>query len=382
MATIEDVLIAGAGPTGLAAALFLADRGRSVRIIDKAEAPARNSRAQVINPRSLELLEPTGVADRLCSAGRALGGVRFYDGWSELGHLDFADLHPRFPMVVLPQARTEAILAEALSARNLRVERGSELVGNLERDDGVSADVRTAGSRETLSASLLLAADGAHSPTRERLGIGFEGSGFPESWPLYDIRLDTPLDIRHAHVSFVERGLVFLLQISPGIWRVFGDVPEPLDHLPPSSQTGDIIWRSSFHISHRIAEREACGRVVLAGDAAHIHSPVAARGMNLGIEDAAAFAEAVDRALHGERHAIEAYAEARHRVHRSVVRRIERLTFAARGRPALVGALRDILFPAMTGIAPLARAMLRLVSGLDHTAPGLTERRRDLVATR
>lgn len=99
---------------------------------------------------------------------------------------------------------------------------------------------------------------------------------------------------------FVKGGLVFLLGLKAGLWRVFADVTEPLDRLPPGTAHGDIEWQSSFHISHRLAAREVLGRAVLAGDAAHIHSPVTARGMNLGIEDAYVFAECVVAALGGE----------------------------------------------------------------------------------
>jgi hypothetical protein len=114
---------------------------------------------------------------------------------------------------------------------------------------------------------------------REVLGIPFEGSAFPEAWPLYDIHLNDPLYFKTAHVSLVKRGRVFLLGSRTGLWRVFADVSDPLDRLPPGTARGNTEWQSSFHISHRLAAQEALGCVVLAGDAAHIHSPVAARGM-------------------------------------------------------------------------------------------------------
>ncbi|MCK1323537.1 FAD-dependent monooxygenase [Bradyrhizobium sp. 156] len=369
MQSYTDVLVAGAGPTGLAAALFLASRNCGVRIIDKLEKPAPNSRAQVINPRSLELLEPSGVTAMLLEAGRPFRGVRFYDGWSDLAELAFDDIHPRFPMLALPQAHTEAILTEAVTSLGIDVERGRELVTFAQTDDAVQADIRSGAGHEDIEARLLLAADGSHSATRERLGLGFEGSSYPEIWPLYDIELDTPLDTEHAHVSFVHGGLVFFLAIGSGTWRVFGNVPEPLQFLPKGSRAGEVSWQSDFHVSHRIVERESVGRIVLAGDAAHIHSPVAARGMNLGIEDAAAFADAAARTLNGQADAIETYARARHAIHKSVVARIERLTFAGRGRPDFVGVLRQFVLPAMVHVRPIAHMMLDLVTGLDHPAP-------------
>jgi hypothetical protein len=104
MTAATDILIAGSGPTGLASAIFLTAFDRTVKIIDKASEPAATSRAQVINPRTLELLEPSGVTATLLQAGRPLHGVRFYDGWDYLAGLNFGDLHPRFPMLTLPQA--------------------------------------------------------------------------------------------------------------------------------------------------------------------------------------------------------------------------------------------------------------------------------------
>jgi 2-polyprenyl-6-methoxyphenol hydroxylase-like FAD-dependent oxidoreductase len=147
---------------------------------------------------------------------------------------------------------------------------------------------------------------------------------------------------------------------------VFADVPDPLDHLPPGTVYGQAAWQSTFHISHRLAAREAVGRVALAGDAAHIHSPVAARGMNLGIEDAWVFAEYAAEALHGEWGRVEDFGRLRHGVHHKVISRIKALTELARGQPDLVGALRRYLIPGMTKFPPTAHAMLNLLTGLDH----------------
>jgi hypothetical protein len=168
---------------------------------------------------------------------------------------------------------------------------------------------------------------------RRALGIEFEGSGFPEAWPLYDIRLDDPLDINSAHVSFVQDGLVFMLCIHPGLWRVFANIAQPLDYLPPGVRPGAIEWQSSFHIGDRVAARESVGHIAIGGDAAHIHSPVGARGMNLGIEDAFVFAACAADALDGKASRLAEYGRLRHSVHEAVVARLDKLTRVARGRP-------------------------------------------------
>ncbi|MXP62221.1 FAD-dependent oxidoreductase [Roseomonas sp. M0104] len=362
-----DVLIAGAGPTGLAAALFLARRGRRVRLVDQAEAPAATSRAQVINPRSLELLEPTGVTAAVLREARPIRGVRFYEGWRRIGEIDFSGLPARHAMSVLPQARTEALLTEALSRHGLAPERGLRLEALRQEAGLVLTEVTdTAGRRQTLRSSLLLGADGAHSAVRKALGLGFPGSSFPEAWPLFDVALNDPLDLDHAHIAFVPRGLVFMLALRQGLWRVFGNVAAPLEHLPPGTEAGEAVWTSNFHISHRRAAQVLAGRVALAGDAAHIHSPAGARGMNLGIEDAFVFAACAADALEGRPGRLADYARLRHPLHARVVRRMALLTRLARGRPALVGHLRHLLFPLAASLGPAAHRMRDFLAGIDQ----------------
>jgi 2-polyprenyl-6-methoxyphenol hydroxylase-like FAD-dependent oxidoreductase len=359
-------LIVGAGPTGLAAALFLAEGGVQCRVVDKAHAPSVNSRAQVINPRSLELLQQTGVTDAILREARPIQRVAFYEDWRPLAELAVARAHADFPMVVLPQARTEALLADALAARGVVPERGTALGSFAQDDNGVDAILLSADRSEKVRTPIMLAADGAHSKVRDTLGATMQGSDFPESWPLYDIELDDPLDTESAHVCFVERGLVFLLRIAPGVWRVFGNVPNVLARLPRGTEAGAVHWQSSFHISDRTASQDSVGRVLLAGDAAHIHAPVAARGMNLGIEDAFVFAHCATDALNGDPKRLSDYGALRHDVHVRVVGQIDRLLRLARGQPAIVGLLRRFVIPAITTFGPSRQAMIQLFTGLDH----------------
>jgi 2-polyprenyl-6-methoxyphenol hydroxylase-like FAD-dependent oxidoreductase len=244
-------------------------------------------------------------------------------------------------MAVLPQARTEALLADALAVLGVVPERGTAL-GSFEQDhDGVDAVLISADRSESFRAPIMFAADGAHSKVRQSLGITLEGSSFPEDRPLYDVELDDPLDSESAHVCFVEGGMVFLLCLEPGVWRVFGNLPELLSRLPRGTKAGAIHWQSTFHVSDCVASRESVGRVILAGDAAHVHAPVAARGMNLGIEDAFVFAHCAVDALHGNLKRLSDYGLMRHEVHARVVARVDRLTRLARGQPAITGCCGD-----------------------------------------
>jgi len=364
---LPTVLIAGAGPTGLAAALFLTQRGLPVRLIDRAEAPSSTSRALVVNPRTLELLESTPVTARMLAAGRPLLRVRFYQQWRPLAQIEFGRVHARYAMLVLSQARSEQFLAEALGELGVIAERGTELVALEQRASGVDVELCLAGTaRERLSSDLVYGADGVHSRVRESLGVGFEGSSFPEPWTLRDLELETPLDLESAHVSFSADGLVFLLALQTQRWRALGNVPQLLEQLPPGSQAGQSLWESSFQIAHRVAGAAARGRVALGGDAAHVHSPIGARGMNLGIEDAYVFAGRVQDSIEAGAPALQAYGRTRHAVHRQVVRRVELLTRIGRGRRAPMRVVRRVLFPLAAGWPPTASLMERAVSGLDH----------------
>jgi 2-polyprenyl-6-methoxyphenol hydroxylase-like FAD-dependent oxidoreductase len=214
----DRVLVVGAGPTGLSAALFLADRGLAVRIIDKSAGPSTTSRAQVVNPRSLARLEATGVTAAIVAESHRLQSVRWYESWQPFAEIDFDTITSQFQMRVIPQARTEALLTDALMHRGIKVERGTELDGF--NDDGPIVRTRltqTGSGPNSFEATLLLAADGAHSLVRDALGIDFPGHNFPEVWPLYDIELADPLPLNHAHVSFIKNGLIFCLCIRPGL---------------------------------------------------------------------------------------------------------------------------------------------------------------------
>ena len=150
--------IVGSGPTGLSAALFLAEGGVRCRIVDKGLAPSINSRAQVINPRSLELLQQTGVTDAILHEARPIHRVVFYEDWSPLAELKFGHAHPDFQMSVLPQARTEALLADALAVFSVVPERGTAL-GSFQQDtDGVDAILVSSDRSESFRAPVMLAA--------------------------------------------------------------------------------------------------------------------------------------------------------------------------------------------------------------------------------
>jgi 2-polyprenyl-6-methoxyphenol hydroxylase-like FAD-dependent oxidoreductase len=368
-------LIVGAGPTGLAAALFLAQAGLPVRVIDRAAQPSRHSKALAVSPRTLELLQSTGVTDELLRHGEPIRGVRFWRGAAPLAAIDFAALQHPFPyMLALSQATTEAILEAALRARGGTVERGVELV-ECRAERNAEVTLLRGGAREQLSCSWLLAADGAHSAVRNKLEVAFEGSTFDRRWQLADLPLATTLAPDQAHVFFLPAGgFHFLLRVvghrdaptrGHPIWRVMTNLPQIVSPLPQAEISGPAVWSSSLAVSHRVVERLRLRSVYFAGDAAHLHAPIGARGMNLGIEDAWVFAQLVRR---GE---LQRYDKLRRRVDADTVRRVRMFSRMARGESFASRLARDRLLPRFAPLQKPRRRLIEAVTGLDHPLPAL-----------
>jgi 2-polyprenyl-6-methoxyphenol hydroxylase-like FAD-dependent oxidoreductase len=369
-------VIVGAGPVGLGAALFLARQGRVARVVEMRDEPCQQSRALAVNPRTLDILEPTGVTSRMLERGSRIHGVRFYKRGRIIAHLSFAGMHPRYPfMLALSQATSERLLGEALAAAGGAVERGRRLVECRDVPGGVEAvlEPTAGGPREVARCPWLLAADGARSTARQQVGVEFAGASLPREWHLADAPLRTELAADHAHVFFLDGGAFSFMirvvdetlndRVGQPVWRVMGNRPEPLSQLMQAEPAGPPVWTSSFHVSHQIGATLAAGNVYLAGDAAHVHSPIGARGMNLGLEDAWVFAELVrtDR--------LPAYDRLRRPVDGRVVRRVELLSRLVSAEAGFTRFMRTFVFPRVVTLPFLRGLMVRTVSGLDHELP-------------
>lgn len=371
----DQPLIVGAGPVGLGAALFLARQGRVPRIIDMLDEPSRQSKALAVNPRTLDILEPTGITQRMLEIGLPIHGVHFHRRGRILAEITLEGIHPKYPfMLALSQATTEHLLAEALAAAGGRVERGVKMVECRTFPDRVEATLESAGGhREVIRCPWLLAADGAHSVARHQLGIDFPGSFLAHEWHLADVPLRTALAADRAHIFFFDGGaFLFMIRVvdeaqkdRPGepIWRVMGNRPEPRAQLVQAEQAGQPLWTSSFHISHLINATLAKDGVYFAGDAAHIHSPAGARGMNLGLEDAWVFAELV------RVNRLSEYDRLRRPVDQQVVRRVELLSRNLAAESAFFRFVRAFVFPIVLKIPSLRKPMMAILTGLDHELP-------------
>jgi 2-polyprenyl-6-methoxyphenol hydroxylase-like FAD-dependent oxidoreductase len=372
----ETPIIAGAGPVGLGAALFLAREGIAARVVEEREEPSRASRALAVNPRTLEILEPTGLTRRILELGSPIRGVRFHRRGRVIATLSFAGIHPNYPfMVALSQAGTERLLERALAAAGGAVERGVRMAGCRNLDGGVEVALEPSagGPREVAAAPWLLAADGAHSVARRQLGIDFPGSSAAREWHLADVPLRTDLAADYAHVFFLGRdGFLFLIRVvdealdgttAAPVWRVMGNRPDPLSRLVRAEPAGPPLWASRFRVAHRVDAALAAGHVYFAGDAAHVHSPVGARGMNLGLEDAWVFAR-LARAGRLDR-----YDALRRPVDRGVVGRVRLITRVASGESPLTRFVRALVLPVMITVPFTRGLMLETVTGLDHPLP-------------
>lgn len=353
----ERVLIVGAGPSGLAAALFLSEQGIRPRIVEKEKGLSFHSKALGVNARTLLLLEQSGLTRRFLENGRRMEKINFWAGEQLVFQNDFTKTRHKYPfMLIQPQKESEELLWEALAARGLEVAFQTELVLLKDGAKGATAVLSSEGGIiEEGNFGLVVGADGAKSTVRCLTGIGMEGFRYNEDWELYDVELEVPRHPDEGHVLVYEAGGMVMIRMKDNIWRVAGNISGLLNYLPKGTKVGEVIWDSTFRVGHRIAEILQQGNIVLIGDAAHLHSPVGARGMNLGIEDA----YIVSQLLREDR--LDEYTRVRRRYLKRTVRRINMITQALGGSGwfmrkarANVGLLKPVFPIAM----PIARKFI------------------------
>jgi 2-polyprenyl-6-methoxyphenol hydroxylase-like FAD-dependent oxidoreductase len=384
---IPPVLIVGAGPTGLAAAMSLARARVPVRVIDKLAAPAPYSRAIGIQARTLELLEQHRAVEPFLALGHRAHAAALHADGRVIARLDFDPLQTRYPyLLLLDQSVTERLLAEHLAELGVTIERGVTLV---ECDaGGASLDVtlRDAGGRdERFSPSYLIAADGAHSTVRHLLGIGFAGRAFEQTFLLADFAAipDWPED--EIHLFTTPDGIAGLFPLGSGRYRLVADRP-PVGDVSPDSPPpsladceavvrarigasiapSDLAWSSYFRLHSRMVERLRHGRVFFAGDAAHIHSPAGAQGMNTGVQEAFNLGWKLARVLAGGApdRLLDTYHTERHPIERDVLRQTSLVTQIVEADHGAMKLLRDHLMPLLVSLGPLRDAVRRSVSEL------------------
>ncbi|MGC4992049.1 FAD-dependent monooxygenase [Nocardia salmonicida] len=334
----EQVLVAGAGPTGLTLAIDLARRGVDVRIVDRADSPFQGSRGDGLQPRTLEVFDDLGVIDAVLAAGRELPVMRAYFAGAFVGERRMAEPVEPTPDVpypnawVLGQSDTEAILRARLAELGVRVEFGTALADFTQDDTGVTATLHRDGTPETVRASYLIGADGGASAVRKRLGIAFDGSTDDSiKMLLGDVRADA-LDHEYGYwfAAAADQPMTgFALSPLPGARRFQFAAPLADDRSPDLATLqdladrhgpeeglvlSDLSWITVWRPNIRLAQRFRDGRVLLAGDAAHVHPPTGGQGLNTGVQDAYNLGWKLAAALGGDPAPLDTYESERRTV--------------------------------------------------------------------
>jgi 2-polyprenyl-6-methoxyphenol hydroxylase-like FAD-dependent oxidoreductase len=304
--SLGRVLIVGAGPAGMMAALELSRFGIPVRLIEKTPEPATTSRAVGVQARTLELLEQRGLAAPLVTQGNPGYGASVYGEGKRLFRMAFEDIDSKYNYILfVSQAETEKLLRGALEKAGVRTERSVSLIAFAQAERASSATAilqHPDGSLERFECSYIIDAEGAHSTVRSTVGLEFEGKALEENYALGDLHLDGDLVETDFHIFSSEFGFLGLFPLGNLRWRLIASNPlskpskdtEPSlgelqqiydqrSHIPAGFR--DMSWSSWFRINSRMISQLRVGQVFLGGDSAHIHSPAGAQGMNTGMQD-------------------------------------------------------------------------------------------------
>ncbi|MGW2255756.1 FAD-dependent monooxygenase [Kitasatospora sp. NPDC001660] len=305
-----DVLIIGSGPTGLTLACELVRRGVSFRLVERAEQPSTASRAKTIQPRTLEVADDLGMIERVLNEGAVNIPTRHYDHDRVVSEaVEVAGGAPTlsapYPPVWLSQPKFEQILRDRLTELGGTIDWGTAVTSLQQDENGVTATVETAAGQRTMRARYAVGADGGRSIVRKQAGVALNGTSHPDQrWHLGDVRINgLSRHCQHLWTSR-EHGILSLFPL-PGtdLWQFQASIPA--DEAKPAAPSPELFrrifatraalpgvniqgadWLSLYKINVALADHYRAGRIFLAGDAAHIHSPAGGQGMNTGIQDA------------------------------------------------------------------------------------------------
>jgi 2-polyprenyl-6-methoxyphenol hydroxylase-like FAD-dependent oxidoreductase len=354
-----EVLVVGAGPVGLAVSASLAGQGHDVTVVERQPVGANTSRAAVVHARTLEMLERIGVSDRLAGLGIHASQFSIRDGDRELVPVRFDQLPTQYPYTLMvPQNITEQVLLDRLEELGASVHRPCLAIGVSQTADGAEVTLE---SGDVIRAQYVVAADGMKSTIRDLAGLGHNGNDtLALSFTLADVRVEGGLPEDEVLLFFSTTGMLVVAPLPDGSFRLVAEVddaPEQPDvayaqrlldmrgSRHAQVKVTEVVWGSRFRIHERVADRYRAGRILLAGDAAHTHSPAGGQGMNLGLRDAVTLGDALSVALREGRednldeYAADSRAEAIEVV--ALAHRLTRLATAPRVvRPLRNGTLR------------------------------------------
>ena len=380
-----DVLITGAGPTGLTTAIELARRNINVRIIERRTEPSTRSKALVVHARTLEFMDILGVADEMVRRGYTSPGIDFSSNADKPLRANMYGLDTRFPFIlVLPQAETEAILESRLNDLGIQVERGRSLTDFTQTETGITSQIECLQDGEfEIESQYLVGADGANSAVRKTLELPFEGSSYDWTAFLGDVRLDGHHAEGGTEQHSNDRGLAFIVPFDDGSHRIvtidrkyqdedtrelkIEELQESISAiLEKPVELSEPKWLSRWGASLRLASTYRIGRVFMGGDAVHTHSPAGGQGLNTGIQDAFNLGWKLALAVEGTapKTLLNTYNNERHAIGKKVLRTSDFLLKSLLLRQPLLRALRTLLFQLLIPLPPVQRNLALNLSGL------------------
>ena len=388
----ENVLIIGAGPTGLTLAIELARYGVPVRIVEKATHRTDKSKALVLWSRTLELLDhQPGGSEPFLEVGFKANAVNFVAGGKQIGRVSMDLIETPYPYaLMIPQSETERLLEERLDALGVKVEREVEAVNISLRSGGADIVLRHPdGREETASADWLAGCDGAHSLVRHTVGATFAGETMDSDWMLADVHMrGYPAPNTEASVYWHKDGVFVIFPISPGRYRLLANLPPSGGAHPPTPTLGQVqaitdrrgppgmkafdpIWLAGFRINGRKVSSYRWGRAFLCGDAAHVHSPAGGQGMNTGMQDAFNLAWKLAAVAHGRCRDVllNSYSAERSEVGDHVLADAQRLTIVGTMKNPVAQTVRNAVGHLMLGLAPVQHAFANTMAEVSIGYP-------------
>ena len=376
-----DILIVGAGPVGLFLANECARRGLRWRLIEARPSQSEHSKALAVFPRTLEIFDMAGIAAPFLQAANRVTWVAVTERRRQLARLRFAPDDTPYPFVAMvPQDVTERLLADELRRRGGAVDYDTTLVSAVERDGDVRATLDCKGERTTLTATFVVGCDGAHSTVRHLLNLPFEGARYDASFMLADVETNQTLPADEMQLCPSESGPLAIFPVSATRRRIVAIIDQPhgdapslhlvrtmlAQRAPAGIEALSMRWSSYFRVHHRRVGRLRVGRMFIAGDAAHVHSPFGGQGMNTGLQDVWNLVWKLDLVVRGRgnERLLDSYGAERLPVIAQVIATTHAMTVAMGATGRLAEALRGMVIPVASRLPPVPRRFAQTLSQL------------------
>ena len=384
-----DILIVGAGPVGLFLANECSRRNLRWRLIEQQASQSQHSKALAIFPRTLEIFDMAGIVDPFLEKANRVTKVVVMSSTRTLARMEFAPRQTPYSFVAMvPQDVTEKLLVEELHRKGGNVEYQTKFISAEQDDDGVDVVIEGTGDSTKIRASILVGCDGAHSTIRHELNLPFEGEEYRGSFLLADVETNTALPGDEMQLCPSEFGPVAIFPMSATRRRIVATIDNPegdapsidlvrkilAQRAPNSIEARTLHWSDYFRIHHRQVTALRQGRVFIAGDAAHIHSPFGGQGMNTGLHDIWNLVWKLDLFLngHGNPTLLDTYSNERLPVIKTVIETTDRLMKVLGTPSKFAQVLRDTVIPMVSRLAPFQHAFVQRLSELGvayHDSP-------------